>query len=805
MNMKTVMAKVLLAGALGAGLPALAAEMTISEPTTLTEVQTDKTSPLWSPLSINADLTIDGGKLYEPYGAQVYLPGAADATASLVLTNGGRAEFYYPTAQHASKIVIGQNGGRGRIVLGANCGSATFNHIEIAANAEADESGYVDFMEFGSANGTMQFTDIIVNSEAPARLLFTSKGGTFRSTQQPTVEGALDIFRPSAGKRLVLWAAEGAAIRAYPNRAYEPAGFRMNSGEGVVETAGPGSFLAFAGTDRGFGAVLYLNGGPDKVQWHHAGDTVISNGITAVVTVDDALPCGSRTGDLVLAADPYGHSGLLDLAGHMAGVNGLRSSGDLSKDCGGVTNSSATVAVLEFGRGDMDGVCEITNVYDNITFRKVGGGTLAVRNTRVGTLEVTDGICLIGAGVKVDRVRVTGGWLELERGATLDCDDVTYSGSGAFRCATAGEAALSGGANLTDPLHVASGTCAVYDSDRDNKFWRFVIRGVHQGDYARAGVVIDTSTDAGNSPDGTTQDVYAALQRFHLFGYEGAKPDGGKRLNDNLAEAPVGTAAADLEPGQITSAKPYLTGRYDFSNGEYLGISSVGPSATSLAIGDWGKNIAWANAVPKKDDPSTWETLTMRLADGTAPVASFTYITSGRNPPTGNPTAANVECSADGVAWVVKYANDSMGNRHFNHPAYYPGGNVTSLTNNPHGAFNSCPSVEVAAGATLDLSAIPSENVLFNGLAIDLDRGAGTISLFVPAATGDFYLRTTNAVSLGVLANGPTFSEVGGTAKNVKKWKVWVNGVADDRLFFTITDDGRLSLNERRGAVMVIR
>ena len=810
--MKRLIVNTVLIGALGAGLSSFAAPAnvatTISEPTTLTEKQSSSSAELWSPLYVNADLTVDGGTLYQQWGGKIYLPNAADTTASLVLTNGGCADILCYATNNSAALVIGQNGGKGRVVITDDAGRSTFHHIQIAANAEADASGYVDFMEFSSTNKAFSFTDITVDSTAPARLIFSQGAGSmaqFRPSLAVDTDGALDIFKPSAGKRLVLYAAENSCIRSYMNAGDKATAFRMNSGDGVVETAGPGSFLTYAGTSRRPEAILYLNGGPDKVVWNHAGETAISNGVTAVVTVDNALPCGSQTGDFVLAADTYGRSGLLDLAGHVAGVNGLRAVGNLSKDCGGVTNSSETVAVLEFGRGGTDGVCEITNVYDNITFRKVGSGTLAVRNTWVDTLEVTDGICRIGEGVKVGHVRVTGGFLELEMGATLDCDDVTYSGSGAFRHATSGDAAtLSGGANLTDPLHVASGTLTVYDSDRDNKFWRLVIRGVHTSNtYAHK--IWDAETSAWSDE---TQNIYAALNRFHLFGYENAAPDGGKRLNANLTEADVGTAATALNPGQIASAKTYLTGtyNYDCDEGKSMPIASAGAAITANSPGSsWDKNIAWGNAIPTKDDSSTWETLTMRLAESAAPVASFVYVASCYNPPAGNPTAINVECSADGTEWVVKYANDATGNRHYQHPANYPGGNVTSLSANPHGAFNACPSVEVAAGATLDLSGIPSENVLFNGLAIDLDRGAGTISYFVPAATGNIYLRTANALVYGVMENGPTFTEVGGTVKNVKNWKVYVNGVENDRLVVTLTSDGRLNLEKRKGFAIILR
>jgi hypothetical protein len=792
------MKKLMFAAALGAGLTALAANVdtTISTATTLTEKQTDQSATLWSPLHVNADLTVDGGKLYLPYGAKLYLPDAADATATLLVTNSGQIEFYWPVAQHASAIYVGRNGGHGRLVCSGN-GSVRLNHVQVEANATADESGYVDFLEVGPTGNTVYLTDIVVNGTTPARVVFKG-AGRIGPVQNMTASDAQQLFKPSASSRLVLWADEGSSVWAYLDNGQSngQSALYMNSGDGVVETAGPGSFVASSSGAITEGCALYLNGGPDKVAWNHAGDTVISNGVTAVLTVDDALPCGPQTGGVVLTDDPWQRSGRLDLAGHVAGVNSLRGQGDLTKYGGGVTNSSETAAVLEFGRGGLDGTCAISNVSANVTFRKVGTGTLVVRDTRVDVLEVTDGICRIGENVKVGRVRVTGGYLEVEEGVTLDCDDVSYSGSGAARRATAGDAAISGAANVAEPLHVAAGTLKIYDSDRDSKFWRLVIRGVHTGTYAHDVYETGTSTKSGE-----TQNIYAALQRIHLFGYENAAPDDGKRLNANLAEAAVGTAA--LEPGQIASAKPYLTGKYDYGN---VAMTSVGAAQATAGNGYWEKNVAWNNALPQTGDPSTWETLTMRLADGTAPVASFAYVTSCYNPPAGNPKAINVECSADGIEWVVKYANDSLHNRHYAHPAFYRDNeNVTSLTNNPHGAFNACPSVEVSAGATLDVSGLPRENVSFKGLSIDLDRGAGTITYFAPAADGGAHLRTTNAVAAGVFAKGPSFTEVGGNAKNLKNWKVYVNGVHDSRWVLSLTDDGQLSLAERQGLILVIR
>jgi len=786
----------------GVGLVLTAAEEhTVSSPETLSTVQSDDSA--WSPLHINADLTVaSDGKLYGPYNAKFYLPDVAGTEATLT-ADGGIIEFYYPIPEtQQSAVVIGRNGGKGHVVLKtAGVVQHAFNHIFVHTNAEADATGYVDFLRL--ENGQLRVGEITVASAAPAR--FTCAGGYFVPTQDYTGNRSGDIFRPGAGKRLVLYAEKD--IRTSMNAGTKPYSFNMNAGEGIVETKGPGGFCIYSSTGRTgdvwSNAKAYFNVGPERLVWGHAGDLVLSNGVIGVVSADNALPCGPQTGNIRLTTFWDGCSPLLDLAGQTAGVNSLFVHKDLYKTCGGVTNSSETTGVLEFGRFDMDTVCEARQTYGDIVFRKVGKGTLTVRNTTVDTLEVTAGVCRIGAGVKAAHVRVTGGSLDILDSAPLDCSDVTCTGTGVIRRVFDADTALSSGVSSDRALCVANGTLTVYDADRDNRYWRLVIRQAHNW-YGGPGsyMIYDEGQGAWTEKQ---QTICLALQRFFLFDYLGAAPVESNRLNANLTEAPVGTAAADLQAGQIASAKPYLTGSYCY-NGTDMNIASKGAESVTKVIGLWGENIAWNNAKLEIGKPATWETLTMRLKDTAGPVASFIYVTSGYSVPELNPAAISVACSADGnEPWTVKYGNDNLGNRHYSHPAFYPSGNVTALTNNPHGSFNACPQIEVAAGAALVFDNVPRENIAFNGLAVDLDRGAGTISYFAAAANGALHLRSTNSVELSVLANGPTLTEVGGTKRDLRTWKVYVNGVEMPRLRVTLTEDGRLALKERQGLLMIFR
>ncbi len=595
-----------------------------------------------------------------------------------------------------------------------------------------------------------------------------------------------------------------------------PGGFKMSSGEGLVQTAGSGDFILrssaqwyFNPSHASFGIPnLMFNAGTNRVQFAHTGDTRILDGVVARVDADDSLPVGPQTGDVKMDTWWSGCCPHLDLNGHVAGVNSLDIS-TAANALGGVTNSNeGAQGVLEFGRFDMDTTCQARTVRGNVRFRKVGSGTLTLKNTTVREVEVCDGVCVIEGTVTAGTVYMNGGVLRYASGAQLVCDDIRWN-----KKVFDTDAEVSGGEAGTYDVRVKSGvTVRICDSDRDNKFWRARFKKSYGG-------VARPIVDADGNVTDENQQIDLAINKFHLFASYGGgcAPSEATRLNNSFTEVAVGTAASALQPGEIVSAKNYLSGTYDYNAGAAVGatagvpIRSVGVATLTMGVGStWQSNVAWANGALASNDELTWETVSMRLKDEPTDVLGFAYAISGYNPPAVNPCHLAVECSPTGEdgSWTVKYENSSLGNAHVNHPANYAAmfnDGPFPLTNNCHGAFGTYGTVTVEKGATLDLGGIPKANVAVNALAYDWTTGGGTIMTFVPAATGTLYLENVpTGTDLSDVTLDFTLTDVGNIGK-LSEWKVVVNGVQNDELVVKLTNDGSLKVGMDKGMVLIFR
>ena len=782
-----------------------------TEPTDITEkVTTAGRSP--AEIRVDADVTIKaGGSLYAEWAGKIYLPYTAgkDVTLSTDSASGDNAvECYYPSGSgNPNGICIGANGGKGRLVHNADK-KICVNNFFIGANAEAEESGFVDFAEIKA--GTLNVGCFQVSSVAPARIVFS--GGNWRPSQKNN--GLTDIFKVDAGSRLVL--DFEADMDMQMNLGDGPAGFRMSSGEGVVQTTGSGDFILrssaqfyFRPDSIYFGIPnLMFNAGTNRVQFTHTGDTCILDGAVARVDADDSLPVGPQTGNVKMDTWWAGCCPFLDLNGHVAGVNSLDITANANA-LGGVTNSNeGAQGVLEFGRFDMDTICQARTVRGNVRFRKVGAGMLTLKNTMVREVEVCDGVCVIEGTVTAETVHMNGGVLRYASGAKLVCDDIRWN-----KKVIDTDSEISGGETGTYDVCVKSGaTLKVSDADRGNKFWRVRFKKSHGG---AAHPIVDGD---GNVTD-KNQQIDVALNKFHLFAFHGggSAPSGAMRLNQDFAEVAVGTAASALQPGEIVSAKNYLSGTYEFNTGAAVGakasvvIRSVGVATLTKSVGGaWGENVAWANGTLVSNDELTWETVSMRLNDEPTDVLGFAYSISGYNPPRVNPCHLSVECSQTGEdgSWTVKYENASLLNAHFNHPANYAAMFNTGafpLTNNWHGAFGTYGTITVEKGATLDLGALPRGNIAFNALSYDWIAGGGTITYFAPAATGTLYLENVpTGTDLSDVTLDFTLTDVGNTGK-LSGWKVVVNGVPNDDLVVKLTKDGTLKVGTVKGMLLMVR
>ena len=808
----------------------------IDTPATITStVTTDNGN---SDIQIDADVTVgNGGKFYLGWAGKCYIP-YSEGKDITVTTDGGGFEAYYPAPNNPNRLYLGANGGKGHLICKTE---SSLNHIWVMPRAEADDSGYIDFLRV--ENG-LKGNYAITNTTAPARITFAPNGYLMCAKWKDNIRNLFDI---GAGSELILYGEDSAGIKFSLNQGDQQPSFVFSAGEGKLTTAGnvDMKFDGNGGVPR-----VYFAADENHVEWKHTGDTIFANLSFPVLAVDQGLPHGPNTGVIKFMSDVWSRQAYFDMNGHTSAVNGV-SGNDAAQDSYYITNSVEQLAVLQLGTRNEDSTFVCKGTFGNLLVEKLGTGTLNVgRNSNYvnskdpsrytqlkvscGTMKIADegvvagtvtvaadGTLRINANTPIDALTIDGGKLIVENGlvsvGTFKCINggkVVLIGNGRIEVSGEtiadsadyisrgynGDAEISGAANGTEGIEVLSGTLTVYDADQDNKFWRFRLRTTQN-----SVTTLDLYDMDGNKTG--TQDVNVGLAKFHLFGtFEGA-PDAGKRISGGIAsELPAGTSPALLSENQAVSAKPYLNGVGKINTQpDGAMLLTATNTVRGVLANSWEEVMFFNNGPLKNDDESTWETVAFRLAASVPPVRGCAFSVPGYTAPGINPMGIAVECSPDGTdgSWVRK-ADIACGNGHYKHPAhYYPDNAIWPLTNNPHGAFNTYGTIMVAKGATLDLSQIPVENVAIHALEYDWATGAGTIKNFAPARNGT--LKVINVPDSTSFYDVPLDIALEGAADcRLKGWQVIVNGKSC-RTSYPLVSNGQLIIHDARTLMITVR
>ena len=313
------------------------------------------------------------------------------------------------------KLRIGHNGGGDNAMLslyGGWSANQRLHSLELDANATTLSNS---FQAVRIGNGALRVGEggIINNNRKPLEISFLvqntanalvsleTTGGVFvprtgdivlRSTKQP--------YQFSTVIKLLGTAYNGAEICFFPS---DTSGLN-----GVVRTEGLGDVMIdlslSAGTDH---KPFTWNLNATNLVWNHGGDFIIGRASsygTLKVTVDNALPHGPQTGDVVLKSTSGTlNRPTLDLAGTTQRINGLKMDGG----GGVVTNSAATEAVLVFGTGDADGEINMDITNSAIRCEKVGAGRLTLNGGALNTLSGSAGEIFVKAATYVDTLALT--------------------------------------------------------------------------------------------------------------------------------------------------------------------------------------------------------------------------------------------------------------------------------------------------------------------------------------------------------------------------------------------------------------
>ena len=374
--------------------------------------------------------------------------------------------------------------------------------------------------------------------------------------------------------------------------------------------------------------------------------------------------------------------------------------------------------------------------------------------------------------------------------------DVTDAAGGAISLAKEGPNTwiVTGTNDIRGDIAVKAGTLILQNiNGQPNTWFKWQIRAKHT-----------TSTTA-NTPNVTIR-----TDEFGLFNA------GGARVNLGLKYCPE---YQDLEPGQVAYAT--YRKRYGFVcvSGNGLNLSHV-ERLFDAHTGDAGIRIFYTTVInnssygiiPQPENPDSWQTIMMRLADGAGEVASWDYAdyygtTDGVGSQPYNIKTSALLGSANGADWELLDVAENVPMRNA-HACWAFDGRVASvahtncnvIASHVQGSYpflsNMAGAVSVAPNATLECK---GATVTFSKLRLDA-AGAGTIRGAAFAANGEISVEnvaTKSSVVFEGLFDGCS------DETNVAGWTLRVNGAVTSRRTATVRG-GTLRIDPK-GLIMTLR
>lgn len=247
------------------------------------------------------------------------------------------------------------------------------------------------------------------------------------------------------------------------------------------------------------------------------------------------------------------------------------------------------------------------------------------------------------------------------------------------------------------------------------------------------------------------------LSEFALYSTDGL------RRNVNLTDR--GTDVAGLQPGQFACPASYAVG------------GGAGSEAVDKVF-DANSTTKWCliNNFLVLTNPASWRTVVMRLPTNTPEIVGYN-LCSANDVEARDPTTWSLECSSDGVNWLVADSRTQYVQSLLPRYTWYNNGQPLSCsmpcapTNGvtTSAILGSNVVVNVQSGATLRVVG----NVPVHQLRVD-SQNAGTITKLVPAQNGVLYV--DNAVIVGKTITVPLRILSLVNAAQLKTWKIYVNG-----------------------------
>lgn len=763
----------------------------------------------YADVMLHGDYVIGEGAAVTNVGALLDIGPDAGDDAMLTVRDGGQYVGVGGEQNSRRRIVIGRNGGRGKIVVSdvkqrdkpswtVNDSRFSSEEWNLSLSAEADASS--DTMDIVRIDTNAFFSIWCVsnyNTAVKARILFN--GGTYYQRHRCSVP-----FCPVIGSEIILEATEGNDIRILrkAGQLYNIVWYRNRSG--ILRFRGAGDVILEGAPGEGPGSSLRPGFRlTECCSFEQSGDLVIAGTMLAALDGGGMLPFGDGTGAVVLRDAT---SELRTDGRYANAVNALLG-------CGMVSNSSYTATLTFTLSNNTDRVLSKT-ISPSLTWLDSAGGYecvkygsgawLADSTPSVPKLTIAQGSVRVTADATVDSMK--GRTVEFKPGTSLAVEAGTWSTENTIFHPDTSVSVADGatyrhvgdddgsvvGADLSGMATVekdGSGTLTIYESDAPyagtlrvlggtvrlsargdtNDFWRLTIMQA-SGDEGRP--YINQLAEIG---------LHSASDREHS-------------LAKNFTDAPFGTAAPDLNPGEITV--PAGTELTKFNPNQSGGLKDLFDGAR------WS-NFTIENARATLEDEASWFPVTLRLMGGHAPVDSFRMVVGWPNRTTAVPQAWKLESSLDGIHWETRTArlggavltyDSSDGTVCDEYVRDYATGGAAGLS--------STSVLRVDGGATLDLGCVAEGSAPCGGLEFDCSRGGGTITRFEPVKGGT--LRIVNFPDGGALSGYVLPLSFGSVAdaSNLSTWKVLVDGEEKPRALEWAGGNIRVA---QKGIVIVVR
>lgn len=811
---------------------AFAADLTVTQPTTITE------SANYERGDIGADLTIDPS-------VKVSFSGNVQLASGVNVFLGEKARFLTANASGRFYNVV-TNLGAGFFVasMGGTVFSKVTGHDEIPLWMEKmvlspEATTDADTFDIMTLNG-FSYADITCfqdeNTTKPARYLFN--GGLLRHHYKSSVGTPLTV---SSSAKVIFEGVNGNDIIVVPTYSSSANFF---AGDGEFETKGDCNFViaACGETDpipaapctkkdeNVFGLATNTNVTINRSwfripsngtwKWGHTGDLRLQAAAWLRLARENGLPYGPNTG--IVRLYDWDHKPVdvgsevpprLDLNGYNACINGLVSDAGCE-----VTNfATAVTSTLTFGAEDVNGTLQ-AKISGNINVEKVGAGTLSISKTvlpqafaaKAGTtvissdmhipeitLEAGAALTIDGATVTYDALHDSGATVTLLNGGRL----VWLKSGAGERVVQAVDAPYSG----DRAIRVQNGTLTFTGDRCTNEWWRLRVKKTDGtgGKWFEMGRIALRKT--------TTYDVNWTGMRMYSANFVNAQLTvvGEKDSDGMMSWYTTASQPADeaMARGTIKMSPGVKFSEDKTGSRKYYDLDIFTDIRTSYVSGlkGWEHTLCVDTSSCLVEDETTWLDFTMRLAEGKNEVRSWS--TGATIWSAGILTDWELQSSPNGVDWETVQRGVGQNLR----KTYMTDAGVTHSTwfavnygiplDEGHllGSKGFDPTIEfqVDAGATLDCSYMDEPQTLAN-LTIDAAVGAGTIKDVALASEG--VLRIENAPR-GRLSFPVNFVGSSGF-ENLPNWQVYINGKLVDR---TAAWSGSSIDIEGKGLLMLLR